>query len=394
MLPPPRDLAPVRARLPDPVPLLMGAGPTPLHPDVAAAAGLLVNHLGDTMDRVIEGVQEMARYVFQTTSPYVLGISGPGSAGLEMAAANLVGPGDRVLCLIQGTFSARFAEMAEACGAEVLRIQAAPGEAVPPAEVAAVLSASDITLVATVQGETSAGSVNPWIDELGAVCRAAGVLLLVDAVCTLSTMPLPMDAWGIDIIVTGGQKGLSSVPGVSPIAFSPRAWERIAARPRPMPHWVLDAQRAWRFWGEHQYHYTAPVPGILALYEALRHICAEGLEARYARHARCSAALQDALGALGLTLFAPAATRLPSVLAIDTPAGVDADALRAHMLDVHGVQIAGAFGLDIFRIGQMGEQCRPLALRRTVVALADGLRVQGHAADVGAGLAALEAGLS
>lgn len=392
-LPVPAHLPPTRSLLPLELPLLMGAGPTPIVPEVARAGGLLVNHLGPTMRAVLGSIQEMARYVFQTRSPYVLGFAGPGSAGLEMAAANLVGEGDRVLSLIQGTFSSRFSEMASACGAEVVELRAEPGGAVPLGQVAAALAAGPFALVSTVQGETSAGSCNPWIDELAQLCREHGALLLVDAVCTLSTMPLPMDAWGIDVVVTGGQKGLSSVPGVSLIALSESAWARVLERPRPIPHWVFDLQRAWGFWGENRYHYTAPVPGLLALHAALRLICQEGLEARYARHTRSSSALQAALGAMGLTLFAPPETRLQSVLAINTPPGVDADALRAHMEDVHKVQIAGAFGLDIFRIGQMGEQCRPEALRRTVEALADALGRQGHPVELDVAVEALVAGM-
>ncbi len=393
MLKPPADLRPVRERLPERIPLLMGAGPTPITPQVAAANGLLVNHLGPTMDGVIESVQDMVRYAMQTEARHIIGISGPSSAGLEMAAANLLGPGRRLLALVQGTFSKRMADMARGVGTEVVELHSEPGFPVAVDEIAAALDSGPFAMVSTVQGETSSGTCNPWIPEIAQLARKHDALFLVDAVCTLTTMPLPMDEWDIDIIVTGGQKGLSSIPGVSPIAFSDRAWEIVEARPALQPHWCLDAQRAWRFWGEHQYHYTAPVPGILALHEALRMICEEGLEARFERHALCSGALQASLEAMGLELFTQLPFRLNSVLAIRTPAGVDDVALRAHMEDVHGVQIAGAFGLDIFRIGQMGEQCRHAALRRTITALLDALRVQDFPADAAAALEALEAGL-
>jgi len=202
-----------------------------------------------------------------------------------------------------------------------------------------------------------------------------------------------MDELGIDVVVTGGQKGLASIPGVSLLALSDRAWADAVRCPRPMAHWCLDIARAWRFWGDHQYHYTAPVPGVLALHEALRLIAEETLEARFERHARCSAALQAGVEAMGLSLFVDPAVRLPSVVAVNRPGDVNAAALRARMVADFGVEIAGAFGLDIVRIGQMGEQCHPERLLRTLFALGESLRREGFDADVPAGMNALTAGL-
>lgn len=384
---------PVGQLLPEEPLLLMGAGPTPIPGAVARANGVVINHLGPTMNAVVDGLKGLARYALQTQAEHVLGVSGPSSAANEMAIANLVGPGSRVLCLVSGTFSARLAEMAEGVGAEVT-VVASPAHTPNTAQQARVaLQSGRFDLVTVVQGETSCGLLTAEIPEIARAANEHGALTLVDAVCTLTTRPLPMDAWGIDAVVTGGQKGLASIPGVSLLALSDRAWEIVATRRRPIPHWCLDALRAWRFWGDHQYHYTAPVPGVLALYEALRLIAEEGLEARFARHARCSGALQSALEAMGMSLFLPPAHRLNSVLAIQRPGSVDATALRARMVADHGVEIAGAFGLDIVRIGQMGEQCRAPHLSRTVHALGESLRCEGFDADVAAGLGALADGL-
>jgi len=392
-IPVPADLRTVHARLPDNPLLMMGAGPTPLPHAVAEANSHIINHLGPSMNAVIEAVQDMARYAFQTRAEHVLGISGPASSAMEMAIANLVGSGSRVLSLVTGTFSGRLADMAEGVGAEVVRVTTKLGDAVTVQEVQDALAQGDFDLVTMVQGETSTGVYHARIPAITQLVRAHGALMLVDAVCTLTTVPLEMDAWGVDVVVTGGQKGLASIPGVSLIAFSDRAWQTVEARPRPMPHWCLDAQRAWKFWGHHSYHYTAPVPGILAIHEALRLICEETLEARIARHQRCTGALQAAIEALGVSLYTPKPHRLGSVLAIQRPDGIDALALRRHMEDHHRVEIAGAFGLDIVRIGQMGEQCRPRALVRTVRALGEALVAQGHSADVAAALGVLEASL-
>jgi len=390
----PSDLRPVLDRLPTEPLLIMGAGPTPLPRAVSEANGCLINHLGPTMNAVIEAVQDMARYAFQTEAEKVLGIAGPASAAMEMAVANLAGPGRRVLCLVTGTFSNRLAEMCRGVGADVDAVETALGDCITPKLVAEALSEGQYDLVTIVQGETSTGVYHALIPEIARLVREHGALMMVDAVCTLTTVPLQMDDWDLDVVVTGGQKGMASIPGVSLIAFSDRAWAAVEAGPRPMPHWCLDARRAWQFWGHHHYHYTAPVPGVLALHEALRLICEETLEARIKRHSQCTGALQVALEAMGLTLFAPSDWRLGSVLAIRRPESVDVAELRAFMETEHRVEIAGAFGLDIFRIGQMGEQCRAEALYRTIHALGEGLRAQGLDVSVPTAMAALADALS
>jgi aspartate aminotransferase-like enzyme len=373
--------------------LLMGAGPVPIPQAVAQANSVVINHLGPTMNRVIDGLKLMAGYAFQTRSKRLLGVAGAASAAMEMAVSNLAWPGRRVLSLKTGTFSGRLAEMAIGVGADVTILESPPATPATAATVREALARDRYDVVTMVQGETSCGVLNVELPEIAALVREHGALLVVDAVCTLTTMPMRMDAWGIDVCVTGGQKGLSSIPGVSLIAFSEAAWSVVESRPRPMPHWCLDAQRAWGFWGEHGYHYTAPVPGILALYQALRLISLETLPARFDRHLHTSRALQTGLQAMGLELFVPPEYRLNSVVAIRSPDGVDTGAVRAHMADAFGVEIAGAFGLPIVRIGQMGEQCRPHRLFHVLYALGESLRRHGLSLDVSGGMSALEKAL-
>ncbi len=387
---PPPLATPLAAILPSEPLLLMGAGPVPIPHAVASANGVVINHLGDTMNQVVLGLKDMAAYAFQTSSSRVLGVAGPASASMEMAIANLAWPGRRVLALVCGTFSHRLAEMAAGVGADVTTVTSGALEPIRPEQVEQALAQGQFDLVTVVQGETSCGVRTGELEAIARLVRAHGALLIVDAVCTLSTTALQMDAWGIDVCVTGGQKGLSSIPGVSLIAFSEAAWEVVERRPRPMPHWCLDAARAWRFWGEHAYHYTAPVPGILALYEALRLIAEETLEARFERHARSSAALQSALQVMGLELLVPEQDRLHSVVAVCMPEGADIPAIRRTMVEGFNVEIAGAFGLDIVRIGQMGEQCRPSNLFRVLYALGASCRLHGLPLDVAGGMAQLE----
>ena len=373
--------------------LLMGAGPVPIPRAVGQANSMVISHLGPTMNGIVDSLKLMAAYAFQTASDKVIGLAGSGSSAMEMAVSNLVWPGRRALALVNGTFSARLAEMAEGVGADVTIVRSETPNPITPEMVREALAAGSFDVVTIVHGETSCGVLNVELPEIAFLVKKHGALLIVDAVCTLTTMPLRMDGWGIDACVTGGQKGLSSIPGVSLVAFSEAAWHSVLARPRPMPHWCLDAVRAWNFWGEHKYHYTAPVPGILALYQALRLVSLETLEKRFERHAHCSRALQAGVQAMGLQLFVPPEHRLPSVLAICAPPSIDPAAVRRRMAEAHGVEIAGAFGLDIVRIGQMGEQCRAHRLFRVLSALGESYRHFGLDLDVSRGLGTLEASL-
>ena len=388
------DVVSLDAILPEEPLLMMGAGPVPIPAAVAKANAIVINHLGATMSKVIGQVKDMARYVFQTRSKWVLGVAGPGSAAMEMAIANLAWSGTRVLSIKNGFFSARMAEMARRCGAQVATLDVADGAVASLAEIAEALARETPEVVTIVQGETSNTVWNHQLKEIAALAKAAGALVVVDAVCTLSTMPLEMDAWGIDAVITGGQKGLSSIPGVSLIAFSDAAWHRMKSRKQPGAHWCLDASLAENFWHNAGYHYTAPVSGVLALHEALRLVCAETLEKRFARHLKCSLALQAGVSAMGLALFAPEPCRLNSVVGISTPAGLSPADVCGHISRQHQVEISGSFGLPIVRIGQMGEQCREHNLFRTLHALGRTMLELGARVDLPAGVAALEHSLS
>jgi len=392
ILPPP--ITPLAAILPSEPLLLMGAGPVPIPQAVAQANGVIINHLGSTMDRVVQNVKSMAAYAFQTRSDKIMGLAGPASAAMEMAVSNLCWPGRKVLCLKSGTFSGRLGEMAQGVGAEVTFLESAVGRPVTLQQVREALAKSRYDVVTMAHGETSCGVK---IVELAEICKLAkehGALTVVDSVVTLTAMPLHMDDWGIDVGITGGQKALSSIPGVSLCAFSADAWRAVEAHPGPRPHWCYDALRAHRFWGFQQYHYTAPVPGVLALHEALRLVAQETLERRFRRHEMSSLALQAGLEAMGLDLFAPKDVRLNSVIAIMLPTGVDSVRVREYMTKAFRVEISGAFGLNIVRIGQMGEQCRSHNLFKTLYALGMSFKREGVKLDVASGMAALEQGLA
>lgn len=376
--------------LPEEPLLMMGAGPVPIPEAVAKANGIVINHLGETMAEIIGQVKDMAGYIFQSTTPWVVGVAGPGSAAMEMAVCNLVWKQTRVLSICNGFFSSRLSEMAQRAGGLVEKMFIAEGQSVSAEQVRNIAEQFKPDVITIVQGETSNTTHNHELKQIGEIAHEIGACLVVDAVCTLSTMPLQMDDWHIDAVITGGQKGLSSIPGVSLVAFSEKAWQRINSRPDQLPQWTLDAQLATNFWHKNSYHYTAPVSGLLALHEAMRLVCNETLEARFARHLNCSIALQNAIETLGLELYVPKTHRLNSVVGIKVPNGLDSKTICSHISKNYLVEIAGSFGPPIIRIGQMGEQCRVYNLFRTIHALGSTFKDLGFAVDVPAGMAAVE----
>ncbi len=386
----PENIVPLDNILPEEPLLMMGAGPVPIPARVAQANSIVINHLGDTLSRVIEQVKTMSRYVFQTESHHILGVAGPGSAAMEMAVINLVSPGNTVLSICNGFFSCRLAEMAERNEATVIRHEVPDRKFAKAEDVAVLLDIHKPRVLTIVQGETSNTIFNRELPQICELAEKADCLVIVDAVCTLSTMPLDMDDWGIDAVITGGQKGLSSIPGVSLVAFSDKAWEVISRPERKLRHWCLDAVLADQFWYKKAYHYTAPVSGILAIHEALRLICNETLLLRFQRHYRHSIALQNSIEALGLELYVSEAARLNSVVGIVVPEGIDSARILAHMSHRYRVEISGSFGPRIVRIGQMGEQSRAHNLFRTVHALGTSMKAHGCDVDVPTGVAVLE----
>ncbi len=383
-------IEPLNQILPEEPLLMMGAGPVPIPESVAKANGIVINHLGHTMAKIIDQIKKMASYVFQTQSPWVLGVAGPGSAAMEMAVANLVSKDTNVLSICNGFFSSRLAEMAERAGGTVNKLNIADGDSVQASDIEKLLSENQPDVITIVQGETSNTTHNNELSAIGKLAKKYNCLLIVDAVCTLSTMPLQMDDWHIDAVITGGQKGLSCIPGVSLVAFSEKAWRHINKRSQAIPQWTLDALLAANFWHNASYHYTAPVSGLLALHEAMRLVCTETLEKRFQRHLICSTALQDAIESMGLELFVQAKNRLNSVIGIKLPEQLSAKTVCNHISTHYRVEIAGSFGPKIVRIGQMGEQCREYNLFRTLHAFGSTFKDLGIPVNIALGMATLE----
>jgi alanine-glyoxylate transaminase/serine-glyoxylate transaminase/serine-pyruvate transaminase len=372
--------------------VLLGPGPSEVDPRVLAAMSLpLVGHLDPEFVRLMDEVQNLLRRVFQTQNRLTLAVSGTGSAGMEAAVVNLVEPGDRVLICVNGVFGARMADVAERAGAEVTTIERPYGQVFDPEEVRQAIARTRPHVVGIVQAETSTGAWQP-LEEIARIVREHEALILVDAVTSLGGIPVEVDAWGLDAVYSGTQKCLSAPPGLAPVTFGPRAAERIGRRQTKVRSWYLDLTMIEKYWGQDRfYHHTAPISMNYALAEALRIVVAEGLEARFARHARHHRALVAGLEAMGLSLVPDAGHRLPELNCVWAPEGVDEAAVRRQLLTEWNVEIGGGLGPlkgRAWRIGLMGYSARQENVMLVLAGLETCLRQAGVAVPRGAAVEA------
>ncbi|MDZ4819670.1 MAG: alanine--glyoxylate aminotransferase family protein [Planctomycetota bacterium] len=372
--------------------LLLGPGPSEIHPRVLSSLGATtVGHLDPYYLQLMNNMQEMLRAVFCTKNEMTLAISGTGSAGMEAAFVNLVEPGDSVLICVNGVFGTRMTDVAARCGAMVNKIERPWGEVFTPDEIRASIAQHRPKIVGIVQAETSTGAWQP-VQEIAQIVREAGALLIVDSVTALGGVPVEVDAWGIDCCYSGSQKCLSCPPGLAPITFGARAMEKLRARKTKVASWYLDVTMLAQYWGtDRVYHHTAPINMTYGLYEALRLVLQEGLPACHARHALQHRALKSGLAAIGIEYSAQEGHQLPMLNTVKIPAGVDDVAVRKGLLDRFGIEIGGGLGAfkgKVWRIGLMGHGARPGNVLLLLAALEQLLGEQGYSFKPGASIAA------
>ncbi|WP_216317702.1 alanine--glyoxylate aminotransferase family protein [Deinococcus aestuarii] len=361
--------------------ILLTPGPTPIHPRAQRALlrGML-GHMDPEVFALNREIQGDLRVMYGTgPQTFTALLAGTGSLGMEAGFANLVEAGDEVLVCANGSFGHRMAEMAARYGARVRLVTAPLGEAIDPADVAAHLDG--VGMVAVVHGETSTGVLNP-VPEIARLVRESGALLTVDAVTTAGMEPFHMARWGVDYAYTGAQKCLSAPPGLAPVAISERAFARFHARRTPAPLWYCDFEGLRDYWDRHTYHHTVPVNLHYAFHAALGAALEEGLEARQTRVRLLGQAVALALAPLGFTHYVgdPAA-RLPTVLALRLPPGLDDADVRA-ALRTREISVTGGLGPtagQIWRLGLMGEAARPAPYRALMLALESLLGERGLA---------------
>lgn len=343
--------------------LLCGPGPCNVSPAALAAMQRpMLGHMDPDLADILLEVVSLLRIAYRASGGLVLPLQATGTSGMECGLAHLLEPGETAIVGVNGFFGRRVVEIAERVGADVVQIEADWGEHVPNDRILAALDEHpDARLVCVVHAETSTGVQHP-LAELAAALRDRNVLLMADCVTSLGGIELDFDGWGLDYAYSCTQKCVGAPPGMSPVAVSDRALERIAARTHPVSY-SLDLGLLRDYWIKRPlvYHHTAPILHIYALHEALREVAVEGLPARWERHMDAGRYLQEQIRARGLDLLAEPDHQLPQLTAVRVPEGVDGKAVQMRMLREHGIEIGGGLGPaapDMWRLGLMGHNAR------------------------------------
>jgi alanine-glyoxylate transaminase/serine-glyoxylate transaminase/serine-pyruvate transaminase len=371
--------------------ILMGPGPSDVHPRVLQAmARPTIGHLDPAFVGLMDEICSLLRQTFRTDNALTFPVSGPGSVGMEACFANLLEPGDKVIVCANGVFGGRMKQMAERCGAEVVVAHSPWGRAVDLAAVEqAIKDNADARVLAFVHAETSTGAASD-AQALAKLAQAAGMLTIVDTVTSLGGMPLEVDAWGLDAVYSGTQKCLSCPPGLAPVSFSPRAVARVAERETEVQSWFMDLRLVMGYWqggAKRAYHHTAPVNALYGLHEGLLMLHETGLEQSWARHRAAHERLVAGLRGLGLELLVPEAERLPQLNSVLVPEDIDEAAVRARLLDEHGLEIGAGLGDlagKVWRIGLMGQCADEAHVNFCLKALGEVLAEQWGGVEVSA----------
>ncbi|MFQ5636036.1 MAG: pyridoxal-phosphate-dependent aminotransferase family protein [Gammaproteobacteria bacterium] len=360
--------------------VLMGPGPSNIHPRVLAALGRpTIGHLDPAFVEMMDELKSLLQYAFRTKNDLTLPVSAPGSAGMETCFVNLVRPGDTVVVGVNGVFGGRMKENVERCGGTAVLVEDGWGRPVDPQKIEdALRNHADARIVAFVHAETSTGARSD-AQEICRIARTHDCLTIVDAVTSLGGIEVSVDDWGADAVYSGTQKCLSCVPGISPVTFSERAVEAIRAHGRAQS-WFMDLDLVMGYWGggeQRTYHHTAPVNALYALHEALLMLQEEGLETAWERHRSVHRKLASGMSSLGLEFVVDPEWRLPQLNTVRIPDGVDDARVRKSLLLDRGLEIGAGLGPlagAVWRIGLMGHSCNEGNVDYCLQALAEGLK--------------------
>ena len=333
---------------------LLTPGPTPLPPQVSLAmARPIIHHRTPQFQEILKEVNIGLKWVFQTTNDVFI-ISSSGTGAMEAAVVNLLSCGDTALVVQGGKFGERWTEICNSYGIKAEIIDVEWGQAVGPEIIKKRIAANPaIKAVFTTLCETSTG-VDTDIAAIGKILKETPAVLVVDAISGLGAVDIKTDTWGIDMVVSGSQKGLMLPPGLGFISVSPKAWKLVEGS--KSGRYYLDLRKAKKALDKNDTPFTSSITLIIALNEAIKMMQKDGLEYIFNRHKTMADATRAAMKALGLELFAPTAAS-NGVTAVKVPAGIDGEKLVKTMRDTYGITIAGGQAElkgKIFRIAHMG----------------------------------------
>ncbi len=361
--------------------ILMGPGPSNVNPQVLKALSKpALGHLDPQFIRLMDEIKELLKYTFQTESDATFVLSGPGSLGMEACLVNLIQPGDKVIVCVGGYFANRMTQIVEKIGGIVIAVKETWGRAIDPQKLEDALKKNPNTkVVAFVHAETSTGALSD-IKILSEIAHKYGTFLIADTVTSLGAVEVRADEWNLDAVYSCSQKGLSCVAGMSPITFSPRAIEYIKNRKIPIQSWFNDLNLLLSYWngpGKRAYHHTAPSNQFYGLHEALLLLKDEGIENSWRRHKENSFKLVSRLKELGLEPLVPEKERIPNLLTIKIPDGIDEAKIRIDLLNKHNLEIGAGLGElagKVWRIGLMGYNSNEKMIEYFINAIKDLLK--------------------
>lgn len=365
---------------------LLAPGPTQIPPEVLLKmAEPIIHHRNPMFEAVVEEVRENLKYVFGTRNE-VLIFASSGTGAMEGAITNMLSPGDKAIVVRSGKFGERWANICKAYGVESINIDIPWGEILDPKEIEKVLKANPDTKAVYMQAtETSTGAQFP-VKEIAAIVKGyPKTLMVVDGITGVGVFPLPMDEWGIDILVGGSQKALMLPPGLAFAGVGDKAWEfnKTSKISKFYFNWAKELDNLKK----NQTNFTPAISLIIGLREALKMIKEEGLDNVFKRIDALAKATREGAEALGLKIFAKNPS--PAVTAICAPEGIDGQAIYKTLWKKYGV--TGAGGQDqlkgkIFRIATLG-YAEKYDVITAVAALEFTLRDLGYKFEMGAGVA-------
>lgn len=330
-------------------------GPTPCPPEVLQAmAWPMINHRGPEYKKMLFEVTDKLKEVFQTKNDLYL-LTGSGTGGLEAAVVNVLSPDDKVLSVSIGVFGDRWASIAKTFGADVINLNVEWGKAADPDEVRDAIKANpEVKAVMVTHNETSTGVTND-LEAISKVVKDAGKLLLVDAISSLSSIDLPVDKWGCDVVVTGSQKGWMVPPGLAMASISKEGWAAHEKATMPRFYWDFGKAKSYLEKGENPW--TPAISVVFALSVALDMLLKEGIQNVFEKQKRIGQITRDGVKSLGLSIFADEKYASNTVSAIAGSHGLDIAKMRQIMQADHGIVLAGgqqSLNGKIFRIGHLG----------------------------------------
>ncbi|MBM4442737.1 MAG: alanine--glyoxylate aminotransferase family protein [Candidatus Rokubacteria bacterium] len=333
---------------------LMAPGPTPVPSNVLLAmAQPMIHHRTPAYEALFTEVRAGLKKLFQTAQD-VIPFTCSGTGALEAAVVNTLSAGDTVVVVRAGKFGERWVEIATAYGVNVVELVAPFGETVPAARVQEALAKTPgVKAVLTQHSESSTGVLHD-VASYAAVTRGHDAILIVDAVSSLGIADLQMDAWGVDVVVAGSQKGLMLPPGLAFCAVSEKAWRHVAASKLPKYYFDLAKERAAN--AKNDVRFTPAVSIVVGLREVFRMLEAEGYPNVFRRHDRLARATRAGVEALGLQVFAKT-NPSPALTPVLAPRGIDSEQIVAAYSQTHNITIAGGQGEmkgQLFRLGHMG----------------------------------------